>query len=70
MAAQTIGIQEGIPIYEDVAEARGNPHEIEALANTGLMAVQHGALRGTKCRRAGTGIFASEGYLATRAGCL
>jgi hypothetical protein len=35
-----IGIQEGIPIHEDVAEARGNPHEIEALANTGATAVQ------------------------------
>src|SRR5512146_3495995 len=43
MAAQMIGIQEGIPILEDVADARGNPHEIEALANTGAGAVQHGA---------------------------
>ena len=38
-----IGIQEGIPILEYVAEARGNPHEIEALANTGAGEVQHGA---------------------------
>ncbi len=28
----------------DVAEARGNPHEIEAVANTAAKAVQHGAL--------------------------
>ena len=47
-----IGIQEGIPIREEVAEARGSPHEIEALANTGAGAVQHGgpaALLAARC---------------------
>jgi len=39
-----IGIQEGIPTLGDVAEDRGNPHEIEGLANTAANAVQHGAL--------------------------
>src|ERR1700686_1679635 len=42
-AAQIIGIQEGIPIHEDVAGARGNPHEFEGLANIGARAAQHGA---------------------------
>jgi len=67
MAAQMIGIQEGIPILEDVAEARGNPHEIEALANTGPGAVQHWrSLRRhhSAALRAGPN-FASQGYLAT-----
>ena len=39
--AQIIGIQEGIPILEDVAEARGTPHEIKRLANTACTAAQH-----------------------------
>jgi hypothetical protein len=41
MAAQIIGIQEGIPILEDVAEVRGTPHEIKRLANTACTAAQH-----------------------------
>jgi hypothetical protein len=39
-----IGIQEGIPSHGDGAGARENPHEIEALANTGAGAVQHGGV--------------------------
>src|SRR5664279_4628701 len=69
-AAQIIGIQEGIPIREDGAGARGNPHEFEALANIGAGAVQHGVRthhRDHPARRAAAHNIASQGCLAMQA---